>query len=155
VPQIKSKQETTMSKLLMLALLAATTTAFAQATPTGLWKTIDDKTGKERSLIRITEAGGVYTGRIDKRLDADAKPTDVCDKCTDERKDKPLQGLVLIRNAKQSADDKELFEGGDITDPENGKVYRLRLKPLEGGKKLEVRGYIGPFYRNQTWIRVE
>jgi uncharacterized protein (DUF2147 family) len=148
-----------MKKLLNLGLALgmtlATTAAFAQATPTGLWKTIDDKTGKERSLIRITEAGGVYTGRIEKRLDADAKPTDVCDKCTDDRKDKPLQGMALIRNAKQSADDKEVFEGGDITDPENGKVYRLRLKPLEGGKKLEVRGYIGPFYRNQTWIRVE
>lgn len=145
-----------MKKLLALGLLtAAASAAFAQATPTGLWKTIDDKTGKERSLIRITEASGVYTGRIEKRLDPDAKPTDVCDKCTDERKDKPLQGLVLIRNVKQSADDKELFEGGDITDPENGKVYRLRLKPLEGGKKLEVRGYIGPFYRNQTWVRVE
>ena len=145
-----------MKKLLALGLLtAAASAAFAQATPTGLWKTIDDKTGKERSLIRITEASGIYTGRIEKRLDPDAKPTDVCDKCTDERKDKPLQGLVLIRNVKQSADDKELFEGGDITDPENGKVYRLRLKPLEGGKKLEVRGYIGPFYRNQTWVRVE
>ncbi len=144
-----------MKKLLALGLFMAASAAFAQATPTGLWKTIDDKTGKERSLIRITEAGGVYTGRIDKRLDPEAKPTDVCDKCADERKDKPLLGLALIRNVKQGIDDKDVFEGGDITDPDNGKVYKVRLKPLEGGKKLEVRGYIGPFYRNQTWIRVE
>lgn len=144
-----------MKPLLALALMLAATAAFAQATPTGLWKTIDDKTGKERSLIRITEAGGVYTGRIEKTLDPDAKPGAVCDKCTDERKDKPLIGMALIRNIKANADDREVFDGGDITDPDNGKVYKLRLKPLDGGKKLEVRGYIGPFYRNQTWIRVE
>ena len=148
-----------MKKLLSLGLALgmslAATAAFAQATPTGLWKTIDDKTGKERSLIRITEGGGVYTGRIEKSLDPGSEPNAVCDKCTDERKGKPLIGMALIRNVKQSADDKEVFDGGDITDPDNGKVYRLRLKPLEGGKKLEVRGYIGPFYRNQTWIRVE
>ena len=148
-----------MKKLLNLGLALgmtlAATAAFAQATPTGLWKTIDDKTGKERSLIRITEGGGVYTGRIEKSLDPGSEPNAVCDKCTDERKGKPLIGMALIRNVKQSADDKEVFDGGDITDPDNGKVYRLRLKPLEGGKKLEVRGFIGPFYRNQTWIRVE
>ncbi len=144
-----------MKTIAALALTLFAGAALAQATPAGLWKTIDDKTGKERSLIRISESGGVFTGRIDKRLDPDAKPGDVCDKCTDERKGQPLQGLVLIRNVKVSADDKEVFEGGDITDPENGKVYRVRLKPLEGGKKLEVRGYIGPFYRNQQWIRVE
>ena len=144
-----------MKTLMALGLLMAATAAFAQSTPTGLWKTIDDKTGKERSLIRITEGGGVYTGRIEKSLTPDSEPNAVCDKCTDERKGKPLIGMALIRNVKQSADDKEVFDGGDITDPDNGKVYRLRLKPLEGGKKLEVRGYIGPFYRNQTWLRVE
>jgi uncharacterized protein (DUF2147 family) len=129
--------------------------AHAQATPTGLWKTIDDHTKKERSLIRITDSGGVLTGRIEKSLDPDSKPGEVCDKCTDERKDKPLIGMALIRNTKQNANDKSIWDGGDITDPDNGKVYRLRLKPLDSGKTLEVRGYIGPFYRNQTWIRVE
>jgi len=144
-----------MKTLMALGLMLAATAAFAQATPTGLWKTIDDKTGKERSLIRITEAGGVYTGRIEKSLDPGSEPNAVCDKCADERKGKPLIGMALIRNIKQNADDKVLYDGGDITDPDNGKVYRLRLKPLEGGKKLEVRGFIGPFYRNQTRIRVE
>jgi uncharacterized protein (DUF2147 family) len=129
--------------------------AHAQATPAGLWKTIDDSTQKERSLVRISEAGGVYTGRIEKSLANDPGQSSVCDKCTDERKDKPLVGMPLIRNVKANAEDKEVFDGGDIVDPDNGKVYKLRLKPLESGKKLEVRGYIGPFYRNQTWIRVE
>ncbi len=144
-----------MQMLLTLGLLLAGAAAFAQATPAGLWKTIDDNTKKERSLIRISEAAGVYTGRLEKALDPDAKPGAVCEKCTDERKGQPLIGMALIRNTRQNADDKEIFDGGDITDPDNGKVYRLRLKPLEGGRKLEVRGYIGPFYRNQIWLRVE
>ena len=136
-----------------VALLAEA--VFAQATPAGLWKTIDDNTKKERSLIRISEAGGTFTGRIEKSLDPDAKPGAVCDKCTDDRKDKPIVGMALIRGVKQNADDKEIFDGGDITDPDNGKIYKVRLKPTEGGKVLEVRGYIGPFFRTQTWIRVE
>jgi uncharacterized protein (DUF2147 family) len=144
-----------MKRTIALFFTLASSLAMAQASPAGLWKSIDDKTGKERSLIRISESGGIYTGKIEKRLDEDAKPTDVCDKCTDDRKDKPILGLVLIRNVKASASDKEVFDGGDITDPENGKVYKVRLKPLEAGKKLEVRGYVGPFYRNQTWLRVE
>ena len=146
-----------MKTLITAALFAFAGAAFAQATPAGLWKTIDDNTGKERSLIRISEAAGVYTGRIEKTLDPDATPGAVCEKCTDERKDKPMIGLVLIRNIKQNADDKNLFDGGDIVDPDNGKIYKLRLKPVDGGKKLEVRGYIGmPLLgRTQTWNRVE
>jgi uncharacterized protein (DUF2147 family) len=128
--------------------------AHAQATPAGLWKTIDDETKQEKSLVRITENGGVLSGRVEKILDP-AKQNEVCVKCTDERKDKPIQGMTIIRNARQDADDKALWTGGDITDPNNGKVYRLRLKPVDGGRTLEVRGYIGPFYRNQTWTRVE
>ena len=141
-------------KAFTLAALLATTTglAFAQATPVGLWKTIDDKTGKERSLVRITEAGGTLTGRIEKRLDPNAKEGDVCDKCADDRKGKPLQGMEIIRGAKK---DGEHWEGGTILNPEEGKIYRLRLTPKDGGKTLEVRGYVGPFSRGQTWHRAE
>jgi len=144
-------------KLLITALLVLTGSALAQVSPAGLWKTIDDNTKKERSLIRISEAGGVYTGKIEKSLDPEAKPSDVCDKCTDDRKDKPIVGLPLIRNVKQSADDQALWDGGEIVDPDNGKTYKVRLKPIDGGKKLEVRGYIGmPMLgRTQTWLRVE
>jgi uncharacterized protein (DUF2147 family) len=140
--------------LMLMPLLALAAAAQAQTTPVGLWKTIDDKTGKERSLVRITEAGGVLSGRIERRLDPDAKADDVCDKCTDDRKGKPIQGMEIIRGAKK-VDGESHWEGGQILNPEEGKLYRLRLKPLDDGKKLEVRGFIGPFYRNQQWIRVE
>ncbi len=129
--------------------------ALAQVTPAGLWKTIDDDTQKEKSLVRIKDVGGVYSGTIEKFLDPATKIDEVCDKCTDARKDKPVLGMVIIRNIRQSADDKSVWEGGDILDPNNGKIYRARLKPVDGGKKLEMRGYIGPFFRTQTWLRVE
>ena len=138
----------------VLAAIVVHAAALAQATPVGLWKSIDDETKKEKSLVRIADNGGVLTGKIEKLLDPD-KQNDVCDKCTDDRKDKPIVGMTIIRNAKLAGDDATVWTGGDIVDPNNGKVYKLRLKPLDGGKALEVRGYIGPFYRNQTWIRVE
>jgi uncharacterized protein (DUF2147 family) len=138
-----------------LALSLASLSAFAQMSPVGLWKTIDDDSKKEKSLVRIKENNGVYSGTIEKLLDPTSKQDAVCDKCTDERKDKPVLGMTILRNLKQSADDKSVYDGGDIVDPNNGKVYRTRLKPVEDGKKLEMRGYIGPFYRTQVWIRVE
>jgi uncharacterized protein (DUF2147 family) len=138
-----------------LALSLASLSAFAQMSPVGLWKTIDDDSKKEKSLVRIKESNGVYSGTIEKLLDPTSKQDAVCDKCTDERKDKPVLGMTILRNLKQSADDKAVYDGGDIVDPNNGKVYRTRLKPVEDGRKLEMRGYIGPFYRTQVWIRVE
>jgi len=138
---------------LSLGLFAAI--AHAQATPAGLWKSIDDESKKEKSLIRITESGGVFTGKLEKLLDPTAKADAVCDKCSDERKDKPIVGMTLIKGVKQNADDKAKWDGGEILDPNNGKTYKVRLTPIDGGKTLEVRGFIGPFYRNQTWTRVE
>lgn len=137
------------------AALLVQAAAFAQAGPAGLWKTIDDDTKQEKSLVRIVDNGGVLSGRIEKLLDPSAKPDAVCDKCSDDRKDKPLVGLTILRNLKQNADDREWWDGGDITDPNNGKVYKARLRTIESGKKLQMRGYMGPFYRTQTWIRVE
>jgi uncharacterized protein (DUF2147 family) len=138
-----------------LALAAAAGTALAQATPVGLWKTIDDDGKTEKSLVRIVEAGGALTGRVEKIFDP-AKQADVCSKCSDERKDKPVLGMTILRNARPDAD-KAVWEGGEILDPTNGNVYKLRLKPVDGGKKLEVRGFIGfaLLGRTQTWIRVE
>ncbi len=131
--------------------------AQAQTTPTGLWKTIDDETKKEKSLIRITESGGVFTGKLEKLLDPATKPDAVCEKCTDDRKDKPLLGMTLVKGVRQSESDKERWDGGEILDPNNGKVYKVRLTPGEGGKTLAVRGYIGAplLGRTQTWLRVE
>jgi len=138
--------------LLSLAALAAQ----AQATPAGLWKTVDDDTGKEKSLVRIAEAGGVYTGKVEKLLDP-ARQDARCDKCSDERKDQPVLGMTILRNIKQNAGDATLWDGGEILDPNNGKTYKLRVKPVDGGQKLEVRGYIGAplLGRTQTWTRVE
>ena len=138
--------------LIALALLAAAGTAMAQATPVGLWKTIDDDGKTEKSTVRISEAGGTVTGKVEKIFDA-SKANEVCKECTDERRGQPVAGMTIIRGAKKGDDG--VWEGGEILDPNNGKLYKLRLKPMDGGKKLEVRGYIGPFFRNQQWIRVE
>ena len=143
------------SILAVAAALAMHAGAWAQTTPVGLWKTIDDDGTTEKSLVRISDNAGVLTGRIEKLLDPKTKADAVCDKCTDERKGQPLQGLVILRHLKHSADDPEWWEGGDVTDPKNGKVYKARVRTVEGGKKLQLRGYLGPFYRTQTWIRVE
>ena len=138
-----------------LLLGAVAGTALAQATPTGLWKTIDDETKVEKSLVRISDNAGVYTGKIEKILSD--KPDAKCLECSDERKDQPVQGMTIIRNVKASADDKGLWDSGDILDPNNGKIYKVRLKLADGGKKLEVRGYVGAplLGRTQTWIRAE
>ena len=133
--------------------------AWAQMTPEGLWRNVDDKTGEAKAEIRIKDNGaGVLNGVLEKRLTKDAKPDDLCKECSDDRKDKPLLGLEIIRNAKK-ADGKDaaqpVWEGGKILDPENGRNYTLRMTPTEGGKKLEVRGSFGPFGRTQTWTRVQ
>ncbi|MBQ0931867.1 DUF2147 domain-containing protein [Ideonella alba] len=142
-----------MKRILSTLALLGASAAFAQATPAGLWKTIDDDGKTEKSLVRISESGGVYSGKIEKIFDP-AKQNAVCDQCTDERKGQPVTGMQILRNLRQG-EDKGVWEGGEILDPNNGKTYRTRLKPIDGGKKLEMRGYIGPFYRTQTWIRVE
>ena len=141
--------------LIALALAATTGAALAQATPVGLWKTIDDETKTEKSQVRITESGGVLTGKIEKVADP-TKQDSKCELCSDDRKDKPVLGMTIIRNAKADAD-KARWEGGDILDPNNGKVYKLLLKPIDGGKKLEVRGFVGVALlgRTQTWLRIE
>ena len=149
----------TKKNLVVACLLAgASFAAAAQASsPVGVWKTVDDATKKEKSLIRITESGGVFTGKLEKLLDPTAKADAVCDKCSDERKDKPLVGMTIIQRVKHSADDPERWDGGEILDPNNGKSYKVRLTPADGGKRLDVRGYIGAplLGRTQTWIRVE
>ncbi|MDE2606219.1 MAG: DUF2147 domain-containing protein [Burkholderiales bacterium] len=144
-----------MKKLAALILLAgATCGAFAQMSPVGTWQSIDDKTGEAKALIRIFDQGGKLVGQIVKSLKKDAKPDAVCDECRDERKGKPIQGLEIIRGAEKDPGE-DVWEHGKILDPENGKEYRLRLAPIDGGRKLQVRGYIGPFYRTQTWVRVQ
>jgi uncharacterized protein (DUF2147 family) len=104
-------------------------------------------------LIRITETNGVLEGKIEKLFrDADQDQNPVCDKCSDVRKNQPILGMVMLNGLKKDGNE---YNGGEILDPNNGKVYRSKLKVAEGGKKLEVRGYIGmPLLgRSQTWVR--
>lgn len=142
-------------RLTFVVSLASLGSALALAqTPVGVWKTIDDATGKEKSLVRITETAGVLSGKVEKGLDP-AQPQDSrCDACTDGRKGQPIVGMTIIRNVKQHD---AVWEGGDILDPNNGKIYRVKLTPSGDNKKLEVRGYVGTplFGRSQTWLRVE
>ena len=143
-----------MKKMLIaLSLTLGTGFALAQATPAGLWRTIDDETKTEKSLVRITDTGGVFNGKVEKIADP-TKQDSKCDKCSDARKDQKVVGMTIVTGVKK-AENEAYFEGGEILDPNNGKVYKVRMTPKDGGKTMEVRGFIGPFYRNQTWIRVE
>ena len=136
-----------------IIFVAMTGQAWAQMSPVGLWRNIDDKTGQAKAEIRVTaNPAGVLTGVIERPL---APPVEIlCGKCTDDRKDKPKLGMEIIRGAVK-AEGKEVWESGRILDPDNGSTYALRMTPIDGGRKLEVRGSIGPFGRTQTWIRVQ
>lgn len=144
-----------MNKALAAIVFAASASgAWAQMTPVGHWQTVDEKTKEVKSQIHIVDSGGVLSGKIEKLLRKDAKQDALCTECSDERKDQPLLGLEIIRGAKK-AEGKEVWEDGKILDPENGRNYTLRMTPIDGGKKLEVRGSFGPFGRTQTWMRVQ
>ena len=121
------------------------------SSPIGEWKTFDDKTGKARAIVRIYEQDGKLFGKIERSMTPGAESR-VCAVCTDERKDQPMLGLVIIRNMKRTDDG---YAGGDILDPDNGSVYRCKLHLDEGGAKLVVRGYIGISLlgRTQIWER--
>jgi uncharacterized protein (DUF2147 family) len=140
--------------LLITGALLLTGHAFAQSTPVGTWNTIDDETKEIKSEVVITEAGGVLSGKVTKLLRKGADQNKICDECADDRKNKKVIGMEIIRGAKK-VDGKEAWEGGKILDPDNGKEYTLRLTPIEGGKKLEVRGSILFVGRTQTWVRVQ
>ncbi|MDE2427381.1 MAG: DUF2147 domain-containing protein [Burkholderiales bacterium] len=145
-----------MKKLGLLAVLLSLSIApFAHAddSPTGLWKSIDDKSGKPKALIRITEIGGELQGRIEKLfLEPDAEKEPKCVKCEGVNKDQPIIGMTILFGLKKDGDE---YNGGKILDPGNGKLYSSKLTLIENAKKLNVRGYIGAplFGRTQTWIR--
>ncbi|MBB1328995.1 DUF2147 domain-containing protein [Pseudoalteromonas sp. SR43-7] len=145
-----------LNKIALLSTLAATIlasqSALAAMTPVGLWKTIDEDTNQAKSYVRITQTNGVLSGKVETILDP-AKQNDICTECDDELKDQPILGMTIIKDVK--AQDDGIWGDGEILDPTNGKTYTLQLTPQDEGKKLEVRGYIGFFYRNQYWLRVE
>lgn len=117
----------------------------------GKWKTIDDETGKAKSIIKVYKAknGKVY-GKVLDVLDKSNGDNPICKKCKDDRKDKPIKGMILIKSLKQNG---KYWQGGKILDPEKGKEYSCKIW-LDSGK-LKVRGYWGMFYRTQTWHKVK
>lgn len=127
----------------------------AQVTPVGLWKTLDDNSGQPRGLVRIREVNGQFEGKIEKGF---PKPGETeppkCEKCEGARRNQPVIGMTILWGLTRQGDE---YQGGEILDPESGKVYRAKMKLLEGGKKLEVRGFLGVslFGRSQIWLREE
>lgn len=130
-----------------------------EASPTGLWKNVDDVSGKPRALIRITEANGTLLGKIEKvfpgpKEDPKEDPNPRCDKCEGANKNAPVIGLVILSGLTKEGGE---YVGGQILDPDNCKVYRSKVRLTDSGKKLDVRGYIGVpvLGRSQTWLREE
>ena len=125
--------------------------AFSYAQIEGKWKTIDDETGKAKSIVEVwKKADGKYYGKISQLL---IKPEHAnCIACKDDRKNKPLVGMEIIRGLKKEGDE---FTGGSITDPKNGKSYKCTI--TRDGNKLNVRGYMGISIigRTQTWQKVD
>jgi uncharacterized protein (DUF2147 family) len=137
--------------LAMSSLVAAA----APLTPVGLWKNIDDATGKPKAAIRITETEGQFSGKIEKLFrDPGQEQQPVCSKCEGELKGKPVIGLTMLQHLRRNGD---TYGDGEILDPENGKLYRCKMTLSEDGKSLEVRGFIGvPWIgRSQRWLREE
>ncbi len=147
------KKLTTTSALIALLSFSITPLVQAQESPSGLWKSVDDKTGKPKSLIRITETGGELQGKIEKLFrDPDTEQNPKCDKCEGANKAQPIIGMTILFGLKKDGDE---YNGGKILDPENGKLYSSKLSLTDNNKKLSVRGYIGVSFigRSQTWIR--
>lgn len=138
-----------IATFLALPLLGLSMSALA-ADAVGRWKTIDDETGQAKSIVEISKAAnGTYTGRIVELL-RPSKPNPVCDKCKDDRKNKPITGMEIIRGMKKDGD---AWSGGSILKPDEGKIYKSKMQLIEGGKKLEVSGCISFFCKSQVWVR--
>ena len=137
-----------------LFIAGVSMSAFADPmSPVGTWNTIDDKTNQPKSLVSITEKDGVISGKVEKIVDP-AKQDSKCDECAsdDPRKGKPVIGMTILTGLKKEGDN--VYSGGQILDPNNGKTYNAKVTVIDGGKKLEMRGSILFFGRTQTWIRV-
>lgn len=144
------------SALIVLACLAiiplSTVKAAAPLSPIGYWTTIDDKTKKARSIVRISERKGILYGRI---IQVFKQPGDTgfCHDCPGRFKGKPVKGLEIMWGLKQTGPNE--WSGGHIIDPKIGKIYRVKISLAPNGRRLDVRGYIGIslFGRTQAWYR--
>ena len=141
---------------LILAAALVTSGALAESTsPIGLWKNIDDASGKPRALIRIAESNGTLQGKIEKVFPGPSEDRNPkCEKCEGALKNVPVIGLVILSGLKKDGAE---YTGGKILDPDNGKVYSAKIQMTDAGKKLNVRGYVGVSMlgRSQIWLRQE
>ena len=124
-----------------------------QPSPAGRWKTVDDRNGQVKSIVVIEELNGEFRGRVDKIFAPPARDANpVCEKCPGDLRNKPVLGMQIMWGLKKNGDEST---GGRVMDPEDGKTYKCKLRLVDGGKKLELRGYVGISLigRTQTWIR--
>jgi uncharacterized protein (DUF2147 family) len=154
---LKTRNLRIASCRLILCLLPAVTgaarAAASEPSPVGLWRTVDDRTHKPRGIVRIYEERGAFFGKIETSF-VPEEMTARCDKCTDDRKNAPVIGLVILRGITKHGSE---YAGGEILDPETGSIYRCRFTLSSEGEKLFMRGFLGMaiFGRTQTWTRVE
>jgi uncharacterized protein (DUF2147 family) len=139
----------------LLVFLLGLGTVWSQSNPLlGKWKTKDDETGRIKSIVEITERDGQFYGTVVElfRLpDEDQDP--YCDKCDDDRKDKRVLGMEIVRG--MQADGELEWEDGTICDPKKGSVYDCEMWFEDGNMDvLKVRGYIFFLFRTQDWYRV-
>src|SRR6476469_1094828 len=134
--------------------LGLVSTLAGDNSPVGTWKTVDDETGRPKSIVRITEQDGELSGKVLEVLESPEGPHPLCRPCEGERKDQPVEGMTILWGAKKNG---ASWEDGEILDPENGKIYHAIITLLTGGQKLQVRGYIGipAIGRRQIWQRQE
>ncbi|MEO9869597.1 DUF2147 domain-containing protein [Ekhidna sp.] len=138
-----------MKVTVFISLVLVSSGLFSQ-TIVGQWKTIDDETGKPRSIVKIYEQKGQFFGKIVKLFrepDEDQDP--ICEECEDERKGQKIIGMEIISEMKYNKGNDE-YHKGEIMDPENGNIYDCKLWIEDGD--LKVRGYLLFFYRTQTWL---
>jgi len=132
----------------------AFTAQAADSSPVGRWQTIDDASGKPKAIVVIEEQGGVLSGRIVEIFpDPGADPDPKCDVCPGERKGKPIVGMTILEGLKAGGEN--LWDGGEILDPKNGKTYKALARLKQNGQNLEVRGFLGISLlgRTQVWHR--
>lgn len=135
----------------MVFLIMFSMMIFAQNSIVGKWKTIDDETGKAKSIVEIYEKNGKFFGKIIELFREPNEDQDpICTKCEDYRKNQKIRGMVIITNLIKKDD---VYEDGEILDPKKGKIYRCKIW-LENGL-LKVRGYWGFIYRTQTWYPIK
>ncbi len=104
----------------------------------GRWKTYDEETGRDKSIVVIRSEGEVLAGVIERVLDEEpGGPNPICDECTGALENQPVEGMQILRDLRREGD---IWAGGTILDPENGKTYKVTMKLLPGGQRMEVRG---------------